>query len=109
MANYSVKAENKWRDGFARPVCLVLGTPRTPTAERHKVEVASAVSNVDLSLNLREDLFTLNLGSASEELLRHSVGDNVMIITASVIVWPYVSLFAHTFQCAMMCKLATAT
>lgn len=50
VANDSLKAENKWTDGLVRPVCLVLGTPRISTAERHEVNVVLVVSTLERSL-----------------------------------------------------------
>lgn len=75
-ANDSLKPENKWTDGFVRPVCLALGTTCISTAERHEVKVV-LVSALELSLYLHEALFALNLDSfspTSEKLIEPQSG-----------------------------------
>lgn len=77
VANDSLKAENKWTDGFVRPARLVLGTPHISTAERHEVKVALVVSTPEFSLYLHEAVFALHLGPfspASEELFEPKCG-----------------------------------
>lgn len=76
VANDSLKAENKWTDGFVHPVCLVEGTLRIFPTERHELKVL-VIFAVDLSLYLPETLFALHLGSfssASEEQFEPKCG-----------------------------------
>lgn len=52
VANDSLKAENKWTDGFVHPVCLVVGTQHISPTERHEVKAVLDISAEDLSLSV---------------------------------------------------------
>lgn len=77
VANDSLKAENKWTDGFVHPVCLVVGKQHISPTERPEVKAVLDVSAVDLYVYLPEMLFALHLGLfllASEELFEPKYG-----------------------------------
>ncbi len=77
---------------FLRPACLVLRTPRISTAERHEVTVVLVVSALKFSLYVLFALHSDPFSSTSEELF-DPVCEIEMVITASVILLPYVLLY----------------
>lgn len=84
VANYSLKAENKWPDGSVCPVCLFVRTPRISAAQRDGEEAVP----VPLCYLVKAWFCAFEL-ILIRSCLRQNVEDNIITFITSAIVHLY--------------------